>query len=146
MDQKLHLALSGDLSGQDAIFCALIGLARAANGNPGQVTEDTLALVRQALCSHGGDAEELVARIRREKARIAPNCAGCASPCGRSADYGMEEFAEYDETERCIRRTILFLLQRRAKRDIADSLTLDALNTVGDAWNTEYLTTYAEKL
>ena len=32
---------------------------------------------------------ELIGRVHAEKARLAPDCAGCAAPCGRTSDYDM---------------------------------------------------------
>ena len=78
------------------VIGALIGLCGAVSNNG--KTEQTDAVVRLALLhpEQNGMADQ----IRKEKYRIAPNCAVCETPCGNTADYDMERF--YDAPEEVV--------------------------------------------
>lgn len=74
---------------------AIIGLARASEGNEAELTEETHAALLAGLSAAPEDGEEAIAacirRIHAEKQRIIPNCYACAMPCGRTSDYHMED-------------------------------------------------------
>ena len=91
----------------ERLLSALIGLARATEGNEELMTEETQYLLFQGIsrlfmreeesykgkdCNEAHQLTELLAQIREEKKRLVPNCFDCASPCGRTADYDMQEF------------------------------------------------------
>lgn len=99
----------------ERMLSALIGLARATEGNEELVTEETGQLLFQGLSMVLSDTEEseatgasstrahrmteLLADIREEKKRLVPNCFDCASPCGRTADYDMREFRDAEQEQ-----------------------------------------------
>ena len=63
----------------------LLGLSRACDNNEHMYTEETFRLIRDIIDRSESD-DVLLRRIAAEKYRIAPMCADCASPCGRTAD------------------------------------------------------------
>ena len=100
---------------QDQLTGALIGLARATEGNGSSVTEDTHRLVMEALfatltnVNFDNDAiEELTRRVEEEKQRLAPDCPVCGSACGRNDNYDMEKLWNADEDIRSLKSLILF--------------------------------------
>lgn len=52
--------------------------------------------------------------MHQEKARLIPNCRGCASPCGKNDDYEMSELWNADENIRSLKSLILFGLRGMA--------------------------------
>lgn len=83
---------SGRTPEQDAVICALIGLARAAEAK--EIPAGTAPVLFAALASvaPGGSlsssaANDLVEQIHRQKSIVSPDCAACPSPCGRTADF-----------------------------------------------------------
>ena len=100
---------------QDQLTGALIGLARATEGNVSSVTEDTHRLVMEALfatltnVNFDNDAiEELTRRVEEEKQRLAPDCSVCGSACGRNDNYDMEKLWNANEDIRSLKSLILF--------------------------------------
>ena len=100
---------------QDKLIGALIGLARAAEGNEDMVSSSTDKAVLEGLMSAVADADiddetitALIAQAQEEKRRLVPNCFFCASPCGRTNDYDMQELWTADEDIRSLKSLILF--------------------------------------
>ena len=100
---------------QDQLTGALIGLARATEGNVSSVTEDTHRLVMEALFAtltnvnfDNNAIEELTRRVEEEKQRLAPDCSVCGSACGRNDNYDMEKLWNADEDIRSLKSLILF--------------------------------------
>ena len=52
--------------------------------------------------------QRLIDRVEEEKARLIPDCAVCASPCGKNNDYDMEKLWTADEDIRSLKSLILF--------------------------------------
>ena len=98
---------------------ALIGLARAAEGNEDLLTEDTGALLMRALLAAASETDpevldRLIDLVHAEKNRIVPDCALCADPCGRTRDYDMQELLQEREEIRSLKAAILSQLQQIA--------------------------------
>lgn len=100
---------------QDELTGALIGLARATEGNEHLVTKETHQLVMEALFAtitnvnfHNETLTELIEKVRAEKKRLVPDCDECASPCGRTEDYDMELLWNAQEDIRSLKSLILF--------------------------------------
>lgn len=74
---------------------ALIGLARATEGNENQVTPETKQAVLDGLkataIGASGDFGELLTKIAEEKRKLIPNCYACTAPCGKNNDFSLEE-------------------------------------------------------
>ena len=99
---------------QDRLTGALIGLARAAEGNP-DVNEGTWRLVIEGLFTtvtnvnfSEGDIQAMLRRVQAEKARLVPDCASCQSPCGHNDDYDISRLWTEEEDIRSLKSLILF--------------------------------------
>ena len=98
---------------QDELTGALIGLAKSCGNNP--KTEDTTGILIEGLFTtitnvnfNDETLREMIAKVHAEKQRIVPNCATCASPCGNTSDYEMNELWNADEDIRSLKSLILF--------------------------------------
>ncbi len=97
----------------DSVISALIGLAGACSS--GAATPDTFPLLLRALSltpdSPPEEVESMHRAVSKEKFRIAPGCALCASPCGNTSDYDMDRL--YASDPRTLERKLeaLSLLQ-----------------------------------
>ncbi|MBR5793208.1 MAG: hydroxylamine reductase [Anaerotignum sp.] len=100
---------------QDKLTGALIGLARATEGNEHLVTEATDRLVVEGLFTaitnvnfNNETLDILIDKIEEEKERLVPRCTECESPCGRNDDYDMNDLWDADEDIRSLKSLILF--------------------------------------
>ena len=100
---------------QDQLTGALIGLARATEGNEHLITETTDSLVVESLFTtltnvnfDNNAIAELIRRVETEKQRLVPRCYECASACGRNDEYNMKGLWEADEDIRSLKSLILF--------------------------------------
>ena len=118
---------------------ALIGLARATDGNTVR-TEETGRLMQ-------GEQKEfyeaMVEKIHAEKRLLAPDCATCGAPCGKTADYDINQWKKEAEP---VREQKILLLKRLvevalAYRDSAEVgyLLTKALFALGESWETEWV-------
>jgi hydroxylamine reductase len=105
---------------QDELTGALIGLARAADGNT-RPDESTYRAITEGLFTTvtnvDFDAEAVRRQIDRahaEKERLVPSCGTCGAPCGRNSDYDMKELWSADEDIRSLKSLILFGLRGMA--------------------------------
>ena len=104
-----------DVAGlQDKLIGALIGLARATDGNT-QPTENTYKLLIKGLFTtitnvnfNEATIQALIDEVHAEKQSLVPNCSACASPCGRNNDYDMKLLWNADEDIRSLKSLILF--------------------------------------
>lgn len=119
----------------ERLLSALIGLARATEGNEELITEETTRVLMKGLSmivleqnSTGTESEEahqlteLLAGIREEKKRLVPNCFDCVSPCGRTADYEMQEFWNAEEEQVTLKLDIVKLLQDISREVLKNGL------------------------
>ena len=104
-------AATADL--QDKLTGALIGLARASDGN--EVTAETDKLLLEGLfatvtnVNFDDDAiNKLIERVHKEKNRLVPDCSICASPCSRTEDYDLSRLWGDNEDIRSLKSLILF--------------------------------------
>lgn len=100
---------------QDKLTGALIGLARATDGNEPFITESTDKVVLEGLFTtitnvsfNNETLLALIERVEEEKKRLVPNCYSCTSSCGRNENYDMEEMWNADEDIRSLKSLILF--------------------------------------
>ena len=99
---------------QDELTGALIGLARATDNAP-DVNDGTWRLMIEGLFATVTNVSfdtaairALLDRVHAEKARLVPNCALCAAPCGRTGDYDMAQLWGAQEDIRSLKSLILF--------------------------------------
>ena len=99
---------------QDELTGALVGLARAADGSP-DVNDGTWRLMIEGLFTtvtnvnfDAASIRALIGRVHAEKARLVPDCASCAAPCGHNDDYEVSRLWTADEDIRSLKSLILF--------------------------------------
>ena len=139
----------------DTLMGAIIGLARATEGNEDLITESTDRTMQDALAM-AIDADEtalfdMLDRIRDEKRKLVPNCFDCAMPCGRTSDFDMNMLANETPTLQKAKIELLALLQALAKNAPLDAQTMrifyQALNFIGyDGATTKQIYKLIEKL
>lgn len=105
---------------QDELTGALIGLAHTTDGGP-EVPERTWQLLIDGLLMSSGsadsDAETIgrqIGKTHQQSRAVRPDCAYCADPCGRYADYDMSRLWNADEETRSAKRKILEELRKMA--------------------------------
>lgn len=141
---------------QDELTGALVGLARAADTAP-VVDDATWQVMAEGLLATGPDAAcdevtllALIDRVHAEKFKVVPDCAVCASPCGRTADYDMANIRNAPEDIRTLKTRILSgvrALAADARRAMAlgvadnevNRFFAEALSTIGEELSPEYL-------
>ena len=122
---------------------ALIGLARATDGNTVR-TEGTGRLMRAGLAALRKNAHQtLVEKIHAEKRILAPDCATCGAPCGKTADYDIKQWKNEAEP---VQEQKWLLLKRLVEVAVAcsDSAEVDyfltkALFALGESWEAEWI-------
>ena len=99
---------------QDELTGALIGLARAVNGDE-KAVEKVWKTVIEGLfttvtnVSFDDDSiRQMTENIHRETEKLVPGCTGCGSPCGKNDDYDMKKLWGADEDIRSLKSLILF--------------------------------------
>lgn len=96
---------------------ALIGVVRALDGSVSP-TPETYPLLLEGLqaLEEGEDRQaRLTHRLHLEKAALAPDCALCAAPCGRTADYDLSALSAAPESVRREKLALLTALRALAK-------------------------------
>ena len=83
---------------------ALIGIARAVDGNEHLISDSTDKIVRDGLAATRPDSNfgtdslsALIQDAENEKRRLIPLCYECASPCGKNNNYDMRRLRTADE-------------------------------------------------
>lgn len=100
---------------QDRLTGALIGLARAVEGNEDLISTATDQIVLEGLFAtltnvnfNNASLNALIQRVDDEKKRLIPNCTACSSACGRNDDYDMRKLWTAQEDVRSLKSLILF--------------------------------------
>ena len=100
---------------QDELTGALIGLARAAEGNEHLVNEEMNQLVLEGLFTtitnvnfNDETLKLLIDKIEDTKKKLVPNCFTCSDSCGRNNDFDMSTLWTTDEDIRSLKSLILF--------------------------------------
>lgn len=136
---------------QDELTGALIGLARATDGNT-QPTANTYKLIIKGLFTtitnvnfNAETITALIDEVHAEKAKLVPNCSTCADPCGRNNDYDMEKVWNAEEDIRSLKSLILFGIRGMAAyayhagvlgyvSDEVNAFFCKALFAIGEDW------------
>ena len=118
---------------QDKLTGALIGLARATEGNEYLITGDTSRLVLEGLFTtvtnvnfNNDTITELIRRVEKERERLVPDCFVCTVSCGKNNNYDMNNLWEADEDVRSLKSLILF-----------ESAALRRMLTTRSFWDTD---------
>ena len=100
---------------QDELTGALIGLARATEGNEQLVTEEMNQLVLEGLFTtitnvnfNDETLKILIYKIENAKKKLVPNCFTCSGSCGRNDNFDMNTLWTTDEDIRSLKSLILF--------------------------------------
>ena len=100
---------------QDELTGALIGLARATEGNEQLVTEEMNQLVLEGLFTtitnvnfNDEILKLLIDKIEDTKKKLVPNCFTCSDSCGRNNNFDMNTLWTTDEDIRSLKSLILF--------------------------------------
>ena len=100
---------------QDQLTGALIGLARATDGNEHLISQSSTAVIVEGLFAtltnvnfDNAALEKLLERVKAEKRKMVPDCFTCASPCGKNNDYDMASLWNAEEDIRSLKSLILF--------------------------------------
>ena len=100
---------------QDELTGALIGLARATEGNEQLVTEEMNQLVLEGLFTtitnvnfNDETLKLLIDKIEDTKKKSVPNCFTCSDSCGRNNNFDMSTLWTTDEDIRSLKSLILF--------------------------------------
>ena len=100
---------------QDRLTGALVGLARATEGNEAFVNERTDSLTEKALfatLTNVNFSEEslnaLLAELAAEKNRLVAQCETCTNVCGRNDDFDMNELWNAQKDVRSLKSLLLF--------------------------------------
>lgn len=100
---------------QDELTGALIGLARAAEGNEHLVNEEMNQLVLEGLFTtvtnvnfNDETLKILIYKIENAKKKLIPNCFTCSGSCGRNDNFDMNTLWTTDEDVRSLKSLILF--------------------------------------
>ena len=100
---------------QDQLTGALIGLARACEGNEDQTDASTERLILEGLFTtvtnvnfDNASIEAMICRVEKEKAKLAPHCGGCGASCGKTDNYDLNRLWSADENIRSLKSLILF--------------------------------------
>lgn len=105
---------------QDELTGALIGLARATDGNDATTERTRLTLIEglfTTITNVSFDDDAITRQIEKthaEKAALVPQCGGCGTPCCRNEDYDMNALWNDDEDVRSLKSLILFGLRGMA--------------------------------
>ncbi len=141
---------------QDELTGALVGLSRAANNAP-DINDGTWRLMIDGLFTtvtnvsfNEKTLRDLIERVHGEKARLAPGCSCCASACGRTDDYDMENVWNAQEDIRSLKSLILFGIRGMAayahhamalgySDDEVNRFFSKALFAIGEDWGRDEL-------
>ena len=100
---------------QDELTGALIGLARAAEGNEHLVNEEMNQLILEGLFTtvtnvnfNDETLKLLIDKIEDTKKKLVPNCFTCSGSCGRNDNFDMNTLWTTDEDVRSLKSLILF--------------------------------------
>ena len=100
---------------QDELTGAIIGLARAAEGNEHLVNEEMNQLVLEGLFTtvtnvnfNDETLKILIYKIENAKKKLVPNCFTCSGSCGKIDNFDMNTLWTTDEDVRSLKSLILF--------------------------------------
>ena len=100
---------------QDELTGAIIGLARAAEGNEHLVNEEMNQLILEGLFTtvtnvnfNDETLKILIYKIENAKKKLVPNCFTCSGSCGKNDNFDMNTLWTTDEDVRSLKSLILF--------------------------------------
>lgn len=142
---------------RETLLGAVIGLARATENNEDLITEKTDQILTDGLIASLPDSdysdsflEDLYNKVMTEKWRIIPSCFTCASPCGRTDNYNMQDLSFMDPSLRDMKLKLLSGIQQLAantnRSKEATAYLYKALILFGIYWDEEGMVPILEDL
>lgn len=119
---------------QNELIGALIGLARATDGNEHLITDSSTAVIVESLrASDPAHMEVMLTRVEEEKRKMVPNCFTCACPCGRTDPYDLNQLDNAEPQVRELKIQILSQIRNLAHSSMKDiePLLYKALIVIG---------------
>lgn len=120
---------------QKELFCALVGLARAQDGNEWRRNKQTDQIVCQSLClladypiASDSLLQNALTQVRAEKDRLSPGCSACAFPCGRTEDLDGLSLQSFSSEKKALCHE---LISYAAQNTSCYSCVYDALFALG---------------
>lgn len=105
---------------KDQLIGALVGLARATDGNEHLISDDITATVRHCLTAAPASYYELqrcLLLVENAKQKMVPDCFHCANPCGRTNAYDIAALAQEPDKVRQIKLNMINKLCRLAAEE-----------------------------
>lgn len=112
----------------NTLLGAVIGLARATEGNEDLITKSTHQALLKALTLSPDAPETTISEIRmlvrEEKRKLVPNCFDCAMPCGRTDDFDPQVLLKEDTLIYSAKMELLQTLRTLAPNMDTSAITL----------------------
>jgi len=111
----------------EKLIGALIGLARATDGNDHLITTESTSAIVAGLTADSSDAEDLkncLSRAEAAKRNMVPDCFLCANPYGRTSAYDLRRIEEENADIRDTKYRILRNLRTLAAMELDPSREL----------------------
>lgn len=147
---------------QDELLGALIGLVHACQNNPKTAQTDSLLveglyIIIAADRRTDASLQEMTARVRADKAAVAPNCVTCTARCGNTDDYDMQRLWNAGEDIRALKIKILSgicgmaavvypVLQEGCTDEEVSAFLHRALLALGEDWEADWLLPIVQEL
>lgn len=120
---------------KDTLLGALIGLARATEGNEDLIKDETNQLVLECICMTSDyiDAEEesvdnILVRLDDEKRKLVPDCYTCQASCGRNDNFDVSMLSEEQEEIRALKMVMLSGIRDLAKTVLNETKDMEEIN------------------
>lgn len=112
---------------QNRLIGALIGLCRTCDSTGLEIKDTTYEILIRGMYSLSDKAKsdnieysDIANKAAGEKFRLSPGCASCASPCGRTLDYNMDNINADTGEIRAAKLEILSLLTEMSEHIYLD--------------------------
>ena len=103
---------------EDELMGALVGIARAVNGNEHLLKSEITALVLEGLaapltkCNYSEEyLKNLLVQAEEAKRKLVPDCFVCVNSCGRTANYNMSNFWQAENDVRRAKALIIYAMR-----------------------------------
>lgn len=138
----MHAYQQNTVQLQDRLTGALIGLARATDGNEHLISPSSTAVIAACLPAtrpgaepDAAELEALLKQVEQEKRKMVPGCFVCAAPCGKTSDYDVARLQSAPEEIRRLKGLLLSGIRDLAacphRDDAADRFFYKALVVIG---------------
>lgn len=145
------------ISKQDRLTGALIGLARATDGNEHLISPSSTAVIvnsLSAMLTEDFSLDALLEQVEQEKRKMVPDCFLCANPCGKNSDYDLRQLQNEQEDVRELKYLLLHGIRSLAlcarlghHDDAVDRFFYKALILIGmEGWEADALLPFVAEM